>query len=231
MARTFLTRAGTSSEPWYFTEGILYEFLRVSTHARVFPRPLIWREGIEFLQPFFEIQLPCPHGGGAPLGPAQRGLGGDHSPGGEPLLRRPDGRPDAGAWHPQDLYDRYGLPSVSWPRGDQPVTADAGFVERRRGRAEGGGAVGSASARESCGREVLQPVWCAVGACLPLRASTRTKTSPDRSFTPMPRGRAECTPPGRVPTPKPGIVSLAPRGSRTSRTRALARDLPGSSTV
>ncbi len=54
VARTFLTRAGTSSEPWYFTEGILYEFLRVSTHARVFSRPLIWREGIEFLEPFLE---------------------------------------------------------------------------------------------------------------------------------------------------------------------------------
>jgi toxin-antitoxin system PIN domain toxin len=53
-ARGFLTRAGTSSAPWYFTEGILYEFLRVSTHASVFPRPLTWREGVEFLGPFLE---------------------------------------------------------------------------------------------------------------------------------------------------------------------------------
>jgi toxin-antitoxin system PIN domain toxin len=53
-AMEFLLGAGTSSEPWFFTDGILYEFLRVSTHPKVFPRPLTWTEGIEFLGPFLE---------------------------------------------------------------------------------------------------------------------------------------------------------------------------------
>lgn len=39
-------------ESWYVTDGILHEFLRVSTHAKVFPRPLEWREALSFLQPF-----------------------------------------------------------------------------------------------------------------------------------------------------------------------------------
>ena len=53
-AREFLIAAGQSQEPWYLTEGILYEFLRVSTHPRVFPRPLTWLEAISFLDPFLE---------------------------------------------------------------------------------------------------------------------------------------------------------------------------------
>ena len=53
-ARQFLISAGRSTEPWYLTEGILYEFLRVCTHPRVFPRPLSWREGLAFLNPFLE---------------------------------------------------------------------------------------------------------------------------------------------------------------------------------
>ncbi len=51
-ARAFLTGAGNMRESWYVTDGILYEFLRVSTHAKVFPRPLGWREALSFLQPF-----------------------------------------------------------------------------------------------------------------------------------------------------------------------------------
>ena len=50
-ARNFLLAAGQSSDSWYLTEGILYEFLRVSTHPRVFPRPLNWKEALRFLQP------------------------------------------------------------------------------------------------------------------------------------------------------------------------------------
>jgi toxin-antitoxin system PIN domain toxin len=56
-ARKFLLAAGQSSDSWYLTEGILYEFLRVSTHPRVFPRPLSWREALGFLQPF--LDNPC----------------------------------------------------------------------------------------------------------------------------------------------------------------------------
>ena len=51
VAREFLLSAGHSSDSWYVTEGILYEFLRVSTHPRVFPRPLRWQEAMRFLQP------------------------------------------------------------------------------------------------------------------------------------------------------------------------------------
>jgi uncharacterized protein len=48
-AAEFLVRAGTSAEQWYLTEGILYEFLRVATHPRVFSHPIAWRDGLGFL--------------------------------------------------------------------------------------------------------------------------------------------------------------------------------------
>lgn len=48
----FLTAAGTGHDRWYFTEGILYEFFRVTTHPKVFERPLTWREALQFLEPF-----------------------------------------------------------------------------------------------------------------------------------------------------------------------------------
>lgn len=50
----FLTAAATSSEPWFLTEGVVYEFLRVSTHPKVFPKPLDWKEAMGFLRPFLE---------------------------------------------------------------------------------------------------------------------------------------------------------------------------------
>src|SRR5262245_58679207 len=53
-ARAFLTAIGNTRDAWYVTDGILYEFLRVSTQARVFPRPLTWREALDFLQPFVD---------------------------------------------------------------------------------------------------------------------------------------------------------------------------------
>lgn len=37
----------------HLTEGILYEFLRVATHPRVFPRPLTKGQAIAFLGPFW----------------------------------------------------------------------------------------------------------------------------------------------------------------------------------
>jgi toxin-antitoxin system PIN domain toxin len=49
----FLMEAGQSSEHWYLTEGIIYEFLRVATHPRVFPRPLPKRRALAFLEPFW----------------------------------------------------------------------------------------------------------------------------------------------------------------------------------
>jgi len=53
-AFSFLTAAGEGPDPWYLTEGILYEFLRVTTHPKVFDRPLTWRQAIEFLQPLLQ---------------------------------------------------------------------------------------------------------------------------------------------------------------------------------
>jgi toxin-antitoxin system PIN domain toxin len=50
-AKRFLLRAGSSPEQWYLTDGILYEFLRVATHQKVFAQPLAWREAVEFLRP------------------------------------------------------------------------------------------------------------------------------------------------------------------------------------
>ena len=51
-AVVFLEQAGKSADQWYLNEGVLYEFLRVSTHAKVFPRPLSWQQAMEFIRPF-----------------------------------------------------------------------------------------------------------------------------------------------------------------------------------
>ncbi|MCG3198294.1 MAG: Ribonuclease VapC48 [bacterium] len=51
-ARDFITQAARSSEQWYLTSGLLYEFLRVSTHPRVFPQPLSAVQAVRFIQPF-----------------------------------------------------------------------------------------------------------------------------------------------------------------------------------
>jgi toxin-antitoxin system PIN domain toxin len=53
-AREFLAAVGTRRNAWYVSEGILYEFLRVATHPKVFPEPLTWREAMTFLIPFVE---------------------------------------------------------------------------------------------------------------------------------------------------------------------------------
>jgi len=53
-ASAFLCRAADSGEHWFLTEGILYEFLRAGTHAKVFQKPLTWREAFRFLKPILE---------------------------------------------------------------------------------------------------------------------------------------------------------------------------------
>lgn len=53
-AAKFLRVAATSPEQWFLTEGIVYEFLRVSTHPKVFPKPMDWKEAMCFLRPFLE---------------------------------------------------------------------------------------------------------------------------------------------------------------------------------
>jgi len=50
-AHRFLSGTLRSPERWYLTEGILYEFLRVSTHPRVFPRALDAADAASFLEP------------------------------------------------------------------------------------------------------------------------------------------------------------------------------------
>lgn len=49
-ARRFLEDAGKSSGTWYVTESILYEFLRVATHPRVFPHPLTKKQAMSFAE-------------------------------------------------------------------------------------------------------------------------------------------------------------------------------------
>ena len=55
-ALRFLYDIAISSRSWFMTEGILYEFFRVSTHARVFQRPLTWKEAFRFIRPFLLSQ-------------------------------------------------------------------------------------------------------------------------------------------------------------------------------
>ena len=50
-AVSFLTEAMAGAEPWFLTEGILYEFMRVSTHPKVFEKPLTWKEALRFIGP------------------------------------------------------------------------------------------------------------------------------------------------------------------------------------
>jgi toxin-antitoxin system PIN domain toxin len=50
-------RAG--DRPWFLTWGIIYEFLRVSTHPAVFPRPLKLTTAREWLN----VLLACPSAG------------------------------------------------------------------------------------------------------------------------------------------------------------------------
>ena len=51
VAVTFLHKAAASGGPWFLTEGILYEFMRVSTHPKVFVQPLTWKEALHFIRP------------------------------------------------------------------------------------------------------------------------------------------------------------------------------------
>lgn len=49
-ARDFLQEAIEAPGLWYLSEGICYEFLRVSTHPRVFPEPLKAGQALAFLE-------------------------------------------------------------------------------------------------------------------------------------------------------------------------------------
>jgi toxin-antitoxin system PIN domain toxin len=55
-AARFLRQAVASREPWFVTEGIVYEFLRVATHYRVFPRPLDWKAAVGFISALLQAE-------------------------------------------------------------------------------------------------------------------------------------------------------------------------------
>lgn len=54
--RDLLERARRQRSPWFLTWSICYEFLRVSTHARVFARPWSLPAAREFLQSLLDAR-------------------------------------------------------------------------------------------------------------------------------------------------------------------------------
>ena len=53
-ARSFLDECRATTGPWYTTWGILYEFLRVTTHPRVFRAPVSADKSWEFVSRLLE---------------------------------------------------------------------------------------------------------------------------------------------------------------------------------
>jgi toxin-antitoxin system PIN domain toxin len=51
-AKRFLEALLSSATPWCLSWGGIYEFLRVSTHPRVFPKPLSGAQALRYLQTF-----------------------------------------------------------------------------------------------------------------------------------------------------------------------------------
>lgn len=51
--RSFVERCRSQSGPWYLTWGIVYEFLRVTTHPSVFRRPFSTLDAWSFLNAVF----------------------------------------------------------------------------------------------------------------------------------------------------------------------------------
>ncbi len=47
----------SGSAPWGITWGIVYEFLRIATHPRVFPRPLSAHQALGFFEPILASEL------------------------------------------------------------------------------------------------------------------------------------------------------------------------------
>ncbi len=91
--RAWLERQRTHADAWYSTWPILYEFLRVTTHARVMRHPWSLSEAWRFVTAL----LASP--GLDVLGPTHRdcraGLYGASSPDGQCAARRSDGHPYA----------------------------------------------------------------------------------------------------------------------------------------
>lgn len=53
-ARRFLTGLVEERIPWCLTWGIIYEFLRVSTHARILPRPMTADGALHYVNAFLD---------------------------------------------------------------------------------------------------------------------------------------------------------------------------------
>ncbi|NCA11189.1 hypothetical protein EBR56_05170 [bacterium] len=51
--RALVARCRSQSAPWYLTWGIVYEFLRVTTHPAIFRRPFVARDAWSFLEAVF----------------------------------------------------------------------------------------------------------------------------------------------------------------------------------
>jgi toxin-antitoxin system PIN domain toxin len=109
-AREALGEWLSGATPWALTWGIVYEFLRVTTHPRVFRRPLAAGQALDFLEPLLSSDVVTI------IGPTSR-----H----ESLLRttiREAGRPSGNLFH--DLHTavimrEHGISEI--------MTADADF--------------------------------------------------------------------------------------------------------
>lgn len=113
-AHGFLRETVRSRAPWCTTGPILYEFLRVSTHRRVFAKPLDGLQALEFLAGFISVEEV------SILGPTARHL--------ETLREVMDGlmSPQGNLFHDihtATLMREHGVPEI--------VTADADFFQFR----------------------------------------------------------------------------------------------------
>ena len=53
-AHASLERLRRSGSPWFLTWGVVYEFVRVSTHAKIFPHPMPLSSALRFIRRLLE---------------------------------------------------------------------------------------------------------------------------------------------------------------------------------
>ena len=56
ICREFILQCRQEATPWHITWGIVYEFLRVATHPRVFPNPMDISQAWQFIQSILASQ-------------------------------------------------------------------------------------------------------------------------------------------------------------------------------
>jgi toxin-antitoxin system PIN domain toxin len=113
-ARSFLEEHLRARTTWCTTWPILYEFLRVSTHRRVFPKPLKAKDALQFIASFAALEEVVM------LAPTERHF--------TTLQKVTDelGRPSGNLFHDihtATLMQEHGVPEI--------VTADADFFQFR----------------------------------------------------------------------------------------------------